>query len=371
MIYLDTETTGLDPDYDEVLEIALVDHTGNVLLNTYVRPERHTKWREAQNVNGISLEMVANAPTFAELKETIENIVCGEHVRIYNASFDQGFVDLSSAAEVSCVMLDYAEFRGQWSSFHGNYSWHRLTRAALDLGVEWRGMAHSACADADITRRIDAAMSEYVTNGNYREAGEAWNADRRMGNEVVKVWNQHDKDEANKYKRSEEELLGMLGMRELKPVRRNTKNEDEAYAQIFFSKSIAEIHHEDICNKLKAKYGEHYYTKSKDIPSGYIGTSAVKQLCGIKYVCDLLDFPVRAVIATAKTTRDLYLESEVQQILVDSEEAQLYLKPSGYTLTELRKMGYKDDEILAQKRTGICSNNYGNSWNLYPIPNKK
>lgn len=129
-------------------------------------------------------------------------------------------------------------------------------------------------------------------------------------------------------------------------------------------KSIAESKHKD----LKAKYGKHYYTKSKDIPSGFISKTEVKRLCRITDVWNLLNFPVRGVIATAKVTRDLYQESEVQQILADSEEAQLYLNPRGYSLTELRRMGYKDEEILTQEPTGICSSNYGHNWSLYPIP---
>ena len=42
---LDFETTGLVPGQDEVLQVAVVDETGAVLMNEYCRPQRHTTRR--------------------------------------------------------------------------------------------------------------------------------------------------------------------------------------------------------------------------------------------------------------------------------------------------------------------------------------
>ena len=38
VVFLDVETTGLDPKAHEVLEIAVVDIHGNILLDTKVKP---------------------------------------------------------------------------------------------------------------------------------------------------------------------------------------------------------------------------------------------------------------------------------------------------------------------------------------------
>jgi DNA polymerase III epsilon subunit-like protein len=38
VIFLDTETTGLNPPRDKIVELAIIDSTGNMLLNTLVNP---------------------------------------------------------------------------------------------------------------------------------------------------------------------------------------------------------------------------------------------------------------------------------------------------------------------------------------------
>lgn len=55
MIFADTETTGTGDDA-EILEIAITDELGNVLLYTYITPTR--EWPSAQARNNISPEFI-------------------------------------------------------------------------------------------------------------------------------------------------------------------------------------------------------------------------------------------------------------------------------------------------------------------------
>jgi DNA polymerase-3 subunit epsilon len=81
-IFIDTETTGLYPEYDELLEIAIVDSKGKTLLNTLLKPIKQTEWPIAMEINDITPQMVANAPTLSEIAEQIEAIVKEKEVVI-------------------------------------------------------------------------------------------------------------------------------------------------------------------------------------------------------------------------------------------------------------------------------------------------
>jgi len=67
-VILDTETTGL---YEaEIVQLAIINHEGETLLNTLVKPEHPEKMMEksskgicAYDIHGIHPDMLANAPT--------------------------------------------------------------------------------------------------------------------------------------------------------------------------------------------------------------------------------------------------------------------------------------------------------------------
>lgn len=91
---LDFETTGLDPAADEVLQAAVIDENGNVLMNEFFCPQRVTQWTDAQKVNGISPADVCGLPPFesaaAKLREILEN---ADTVIAYNDAFERSFLD--------------------------------------------------------------------------------------------------------------------------------------------------------------------------------------------------------------------------------------------------------------------------------------
>ncbi|MBR9829321.1 MAG: 3'-5' exonuclease, partial [Oceanospirillales bacterium] len=60
IVFLDTETTGLDDDA-QMVEIAVVDENGSVLFESYCRPTVPVD-PGAQAVHGIGSEVLAGAP---------------------------------------------------------------------------------------------------------------------------------------------------------------------------------------------------------------------------------------------------------------------------------------------------------------------
>lgn len=93
-LILDTETTGLD-ERAEIIEISIIDCTGQVLLDTLVKPTSPIP-AEATRIHGITNEMVAEAPTWPEVIRKFEEIVIGRDLVIYNADYDLRIIDQTS-----------------------------------------------------------------------------------------------------------------------------------------------------------------------------------------------------------------------------------------------------------------------------------
>lgn len=157
-LYLDIETTGLDSGH-EIVEAALIDDEGRVLLDTLCDPgPSHWVDGEARAIHGITDDMLVGQPPVAEVKAEILHLCRGCEVVIYNAAFELGFLpDLAlatGAAKTHCAMDAFAELYGEWSEFHGGWRWQTLAVAARRAGHVWRGAGHRAVHDAYATRAV-------------------------------------------------------------------------------------------------------------------------------------------------------------------------------------------------------------------------
>lgn len=159
-IYLDTETTGLyGRGGDELLELALVDDAGSVLMDTLVKPVRHTEWPDAQAIHGITPADVADAPCLESLLPRLLAVIedAGALV-IYNADFDLAFlpepVRSLASGKALCAMHAFSLHAGEWDERRQSYRWHKLGVAACAAGHQWDSHAHRARADAMATRTV-------------------------------------------------------------------------------------------------------------------------------------------------------------------------------------------------------------------------
>lgn len=97
-IVLDTETTGLNAAEDELLQVSIIDEEGNVLFDSYIRPTQHTEWAEAEHINHITPEMVADAPIIAEVMPELTDILKRyDKIVGYNVRFDADFLKNNGA----------------------------------------------------------------------------------------------------------------------------------------------------------------------------------------------------------------------------------------------------------------------------------
>ena len=161
LVVFDTETTGLNPDEDGMVQFSACDFNGQVLLNTYIRPTKHTEWPEAEKINHISPETVKDAPVLADVADKIKMIMTSaDYLVAYNIDFDLGFLAPVFHAERRQkqidVMLDFARFFGEIHDYYGDYKWQKLITAAAYYGFDFA--AHDSMQDVFATLHIYKQM---------------------------------------------------------------------------------------------------------------------------------------------------------------------------------------------------------------------
>lgn len=176
-IVIDTETTGLCAEEDEILQLSIISEKGEKLFDSYFRP-LHKSWSAAQAVNNISPEMVADAPSIADKAAEIQRILnSADKIIGYNTYFDANFIRaagliIPERAEIVDIMLIFAKIFGEWSDYHGDYKWQKLTTCAAFYHFDWNSIAltaHNSLADCYATLHCYNQISVELMKSNERE----------------------------------------------------------------------------------------------------------------------------------------------------------------------------------------------------------
>ena len=132
IICLDTETTGLDSTWDEILQLSVIDGNGKVLFDEYIKPSHRRTWRNAEAIHGISPGMVKNKQPItnhkAEITRIIEDssLIIGYNFTGFDAEFLQSAGIIPQANYVVDVMLNFSQVYGEWNSKYKSYKYKKL-----------------------------------------------------------------------------------------------------------------------------------------------------------------------------------------------------------------------------------------------------
>ena len=173
VVVIDFETTGIknpleNEKHDEILSVSMIDQDGNILLNTLCRPQKLKIWPEAQEIHGISPEMVKNQPSFEEILPVVKEILYKSKVVIaYNIKFEMKFLwgyD-SACGNPGGTQLIHNVVWGpdpmlMYSAYIGVEKWQRLTTAASHFKYEFT--AHDSLEDVRATLHCYKKLLEYV-----------------------------------------------------------------------------------------------------------------------------------------------------------------------------------------------------------------
>ncbi len=225
-LIIDTETTGLDNNA-EVIEIAIINMHGDVLLNSLVKPTCSIP-AAVTKINNITDEMVADAPLWRDVFPVILNIIDGKKWLAWNSKFDARliiqtgvitgyFEDLPAskildiAAKINNSQIDakaiYDQWYGEFDSKRNNFKRQRLTTAAERHNVSVNG-AHRALADCIMVLGVINAVchSDYaVFESRYAELV----ADNDKAVEAMKQANEAVKLAHSKFSKLAAENVGL------------------------------------------------------------------------------------------------------------------------------------------------------------------
>lgn len=162
VLYLDTETTGLD-GRAEIVDIAVADGGGRIVFETLVRPTAPIP-RDASAIHGIEDAHVADAPTWPEVHDLLMALLANRTLVVYNAAFDRRILTQSCARHGlegprsiwTCAMAAYAAYR-EITTGRGGFRRHKLEHAAASFGARTGG--HRAAGDALACRAVVVGMA--------------------------------------------------------------------------------------------------------------------------------------------------------------------------------------------------------------------
>ncbi len=173
-ICVDLETTGVDRDSSEILQIAIIDGNGNELLNSYVKPYFAKEWRDAERINGISPEKVKDAPYLHDLIGVIRGIfdkatwIVGYNHKWFDLPFLNRYGINTNGKILADVMLDFAPIYGEWNEEKNSYKWKKLIECAEYFGYDWGDdSAHDGLADARATLHCFYKIEELKAKGEF------------------------------------------------------------------------------------------------------------------------------------------------------------------------------------------------------------
>lgn len=151
-IVIDVETTGLKAEKDDIIEISAIkfnEFKPEAVFSTLLKPRKPIP-ADATAVNNITNAMVANSPTFSQIKSSIEDFIGDLPIVAHNAGFDIGFLhasglDFSSKVKFfDTLSLSRKHITDQDGNKLGSY---KLIDVCAECDIYFDG-AHRSTADA-------------------------------------------------------------------------------------------------------------------------------------------------------------------------------------------------------------------------------
>ena len=192
---VDIETTGFDPMFDEIIEVAGIKYRGRNEVGRFqslVKPDDGIP-DYITALTGITNEMVADAPGIEDVLPRFLEFIGEDIVVGHNVHFDVNFIyDYAEDFELKPFSNDLVDTLRLSRRLYPELQSHKLSALAAHFGVEPDG-EHRALADCVTTQKCLSAMDAYAAqNGGIPESAE--DLYRKLSKTIVAETSDFDPD---------------------------------------------------------------------------------------------------------------------------------------------------------------------------------
>lgn len=186
-VVIDTETTGYEPRYDEMIEFAAIRVRNGVpteTMQTLIKPEEPID-DFIVSLTGITNEMLADSPSIAAVMPQIMSFIGNDIIVGHNVNFDINFLyDANEALTGQGIKNDYIDTLRLSRRLLPELPHHRLEDVAKYLKIP-QTTAHRSLADCETTLSVfvklkEVALERYGTLDKFYDSvtPKAWQGKR-------------------------------------------------------------------------------------------------------------------------------------------------------------------------------------------------
>lgn len=164
VVFIDIEATSYKTaERNEILQVAIIDKSKNVLINQYCKPRKQS-WEKASAINSIYPYTVSDCPNFKDVKPYVEDILNrADKIVTFDFYLVRDYLDKYKIEKSSSISSPVNEYR-RYNQILGieNPKWTTLEDVAEEIGLfyDFNDALEDAKAISDVCRYLDEQKNE-------------------------------------------------------------------------------------------------------------------------------------------------------------------------------------------------------------------